>query len=179
VRGRSVTRRYAKALLDLVDDASAEATRSTLESLGRLLATIPALKHLLGSPAFALDEKLAVLSSLATRLNAPPVLNRFLAHLITRNRITLLPEIAESFASLLDQLKGRRKVQISSAKQLSGEEQSHLRAKLATILKRNVDVDFASNPGLLAGVQIRIDSTVYDSTARSRLLAIQSLLTKE
>jgi F-type H+-transporting ATPase subunit delta len=179
VRGRSVTRRYAKALLDLVDDASAEATRSAVESLSQLIAAVPALKHLLGSPAFTLDEKLAVLSSLTARLHSPPILNRFLSHLVTRNRITLLPEIAESFESLLDEAKGRRKVQITSAMQLSSEDQSHLRARLKSILRRDVDLDFASNPGLLAGVQIRIDSTVYDSTARSRLLGIQSLLTKE
>lgn len=179
MRGSSVTRRYAKALLDLVDESSAEATRAALVCLSQLVAAVPQLKHLLASPAFGIDEKLAVLSTLADRLGSSPSLNRFLAHLVTGNRIALLPGIAESFENLLDDTKGRRKVYVTSAKALSREEETRLRGRLKDILRRDVEIEFATKPGVLAGVQIQIDSTVYDSTVRTRLTAIQSLLTKE
>jgi F0F1-type ATP synthase delta subunit len=92
---------------------------------------------------------------------------------------TLLPDIAEIFVNLLDEAKGRRRVYVSSGKPLGREEESHIRDRLKDILRHDVDIDFATNPALMAGVQIRIDSTVYDSTIRTRLTGIQSLLTKE
>ncbi|GIW55883.1 MAG: hypothetical protein KatS3mg082_2287 [Nitrospiraceae bacterium] len=58
-------------------------------------------------------------------------------------------------------------------------EQDRLRTRLRNILKRDVDIAFASNPAQLAGLHIQIGSTVIDGTLRGRLTAMQSLLTKE
>jgi F-type H+-transporting ATPase subunit delta len=179
VRGSSVTRRYAKALFELVEDSSAEAARASLIHLSQVIEANLSLKHLLASPAFAMDEKLAVLSTLADRLGAPPILNRFLGQLVKRNRMSVLPAIAQGFATLLDEAKGRRKVQVSSAQPLDREEETRLRSRLKDILRREVEVEFVTVPGLLSGLQISIGDTVYDSTVRARLTALQTLLTKE
>jgi F-type H+-transporting ATPase subunit delta len=179
VRGSSVTRRYAKALFELVEDSTAEAARASLTQLSQVIEANASLKHLLASPAFAIDEKLAVLSALADRLGAPPILNRFLGQLVKRNRTSVLPEISQAFAALLDEAKGRRKVHVTSAKPLGREEETRLRSRLKDILRREVEVEFATVPGLLSGLQISIGDTVYDSTVRARLTTMQSLLTKE
>jgi F-type H+-transporting ATPase subunit delta len=54
-----------------------------------------------------------------------------------------------------------------------------MKARLRETLKRDVEVTFHTDASHLAGLQIRIGSTVVDSTVRGRLRAMQSLLTKE
>jgi len=175
----SVARRYAKALFELLDAKSIEPTRIGLTGLGRILSDTASLKHVLASPTFSLNEKQEVLSALSRRLKCPPIVDRFLAQLVKKNRVGFVPEIADAFATLVDQAKGTQQVAITSAATLSPAQQKDLRARLRTLLGRDVDLTFQTEPGLLSGLQIRIGSTVFDSTVRGRLTAMQTLLTKE
>jgi len=175
----SVARRYAKALIELLDAESVEPARAALTGLGQAFSASPSLKHVLASPAFGTEEKLAVLKSLADKLHGPPVMKHFLAQLVHKNRIGFLPDIADAFASFADQSKGTRQVAVTSAAALNAAEQERVRARLRDLLKRDVDITFRTEPRLLGGLQIRIGSTLYDSSVRSRLNTMQTVLTKE
>ena len=173
----SVARRYAKALFELLDAKSIEPTRAGLTELGRILSGTASLKHVLASPVFSLNEKREVLSALSRRLNCPPIVDRFLAQLV--KKAGCLPEIADAFAALVDEAKGTQQVAITSAATLSAAQQNDLRTRLRTLLGREVDLTFQTEPSLLSGLRIRIGSTVFDSTVRGRMTALQTFLTKE
>lgn len=175
----SVARRYAKALFDLLDSKNIEPARTSLASLGRAITQSSDLRHIVASPAFRADEKLAVLNALTDTLHAPPIMKNFLGHLVANNRVAFLPEIADAFAALADQSKGTRQVVVTSASALSAAAQERVRGRLRELLNRDVDVTFQIEPALLGGLQIRIGSTLYDSSVRSRLSALQTILTKE
>jgi F-type H+-transporting ATPase subunit delta len=93
--------------------------------------------------------------------------------------VRFLPDIAEAFAKLVDESKGTQPVTVFSAEPLPQSEQDRMKAHLRETLKRDVEVTFHTDASHLAGLQIRIGSTVVDSTVRGRLRAMQSLLTKE
>ena len=175
----SVARRYAKALFELLDAKRIEPTRAGLTELGRILSGTASLKHVLASPVFSLNEKREVLSALSRRLKCPPIVDRFLAQLVKKNRAGFLPEIADAFTALVDQAKGTQPVAITSATRLSPAEQKGLSTRIRTLLGRDVDLTFQIEPKLLSGLQIRIGSTVFDSTVRGRMIALQIFLTKE
>lgn len=175
----SVARRYAKALFELLDAKSVESARTGLTGLGQAFSQSPSLKHVLASPAFGTEEKLAVLTALVDKLHGPPVMKNFLAQLVHKNRIGFLPEIADAFALLADQSKGTKQALVTSAAALNAAEQERVRGRLRDLLKRDVDVSFHTEPKLLGGLQIRIGSTLYDSSVRSRLNTMQTILTKE
>lgn len=175
----AVARRYAKALFGLLDRSNVESARAALNGLGHAMVESTALRHVVASPAFGAEDKLGVLTELATRLQCPPVGNTFLAQLVKKNRVGFLPEIADAFAKLADEAKGAQQVTVSSSTTLSAAEQERIRTRLRELLKREVEVAFETNPEHLAGLHIRIGSTVVDSTVRGRLTAMQGLLTKE
>lgn len=175
----AVARRYAQALFELVDQPHIEATRGTLNGLGQAMRGSQSLRHVVASPAFGVEDKIAVLTELGERFGCPPGGRAFLAQLVKKNRVGCLPEIAEAFAKLVDQSKGTQQVTVSSAISLSPAEKDRMKARLKDMLKRDVDITFQTDPSHLAGVQIRIGSTVVDSTIRGRLKAMQSLLTRE
>jgi F-type H+-transporting ATPase subunit delta len=175
----AVARRYAKALFGLIEMGQVEATRKGLVALADAVRTSAPLKHVLASPAFSMDDKRAVLESLSQRLECPSIMGQFLAQLIKKNRVGFLPEIAEEFAILADQAKGIQPVTVSSATPLTVEHQEQLQSRLRDLLRREVDVTFHTKPTLLAGLQIRIGSTLFDSTVRTRLETMRTLVTKE
>lgn len=175
----AVARRYAQALFELLDQSNIASTRLALNGLGDTIKTSASLRHIVASPAFGMDDKIAVLTTLGSRLWCPPVGQTFLGQLVRKNRVGFLPEIADAFAKLADQAKGTQQVTVSSAAALSQADQDRIKTRLREQLRREVDVTFQTDQDHLAGLQIRIGSTVVDSTIRGRLQAMRSLLTKE
>lgn len=175
----AVARRYAQALFELLDPSHIEATRGTLNGLGQAMQESVALRHVVASPAFGIDDKTGVLTELAGRLGGPPAAKAFLGQLVKKNRVGFLPEIAEEFTKLVDQAKGTQQVTVSSAAGLPASEQDRIKARLRDMLKRDVDVTFHTDANHLAGLQIRIGSTVVDSTIRGRLTTMRTVLTRE
>jgi F-type H+-transporting ATPase subunit delta len=175
----AVARRYAQALFELLDASTIDPTRAALTGLGEAIKDSVSLRHVVASPTFGAEEKIAVLAELGSRLGCPPVGKTFLAQLVKKNRVGFLPEIAEAFVKLADASKGTQQISVSSATALPTAEQDRISTRLGEMLKRQVDVTFLTDARHLAGVQIHLGSTVVDSTVRGRLQAMQSLLSKE
>lgn len=175
----SVARRYAQALFELLDQSNIDAMRGGLTGLGQAVKDSASLRHVVASPAFGAEDKIAALTALGSRLGCPFIGHAFIGQLVKKNRVAFLPEIADAFAKLVDASKGTQPVTVSSAAALPQAEQDLLKLRLREMLKRDVDVTFHTDRNHLAGLQIHIGSTVVDSTVRGRLKAMQSLLTRE
>ena len=179
VNKTAVARRYAQALFELLDVSSIEPTRVALNGLGQAIKDSVPLRHVIASPTFGAEDKVAVLAEIGSRLGCPPVGKTFLGQLVRKNRVGFLPEIAEAFTKLADAAKGTQQVTVFSATVLPPDEQQQISDRLRIMLKRQVEVTFHTDARYFAGVQIRLGSTVVDSTVLGRLQAMQSLLTKE
>jgi F-type H+-transporting ATPase subunit delta len=175
----AVARRYAQALFELLEQSNIEAMRSALNGLGQAMHESVSLRHVVASPAFGVEGKIAVLTELGGRFGCPPAGIAFIGQLVKKNRVGFLPEIAEAFARLVDQSKGTQAVTVMSAIALPAEEQERIKTRLRETLKREVDVTFQTDPNHLAGLQIHIGSTVVDSTVRGRLTTMRTALTRE
>jgi F-type H+-transporting ATPase subunit delta len=175
----AVARRYAKALFGLVDAGHLGATRNGLTALAAAVHDSAQLQHVIASPAFTLSDKRDVLAAISQRLGCPPVISQLLTQLIKKSRVGFLTEIAEEFVRLADEQQGTQAIDVSSASPLSSSDQDQLRTRLQQVLRRDVDLTFHTEPKLLAGLQIRIGSTLFDSTVRTRLSAMRTQVTKE
>ena len=125
----AVARRYAQALFELLDASTIEPTREALNGLGQAIKDSVPLRHVVASPAFGAEVKIAVLAELGSRLGCPPVGRTFLGQLVKKNRIAFLPEIAEAFAKLADASKGIQQITVSSASALRPAEQDRIRTR--------------------------------------------------
>ncbi len=174
----SVARRYATALFNMLDDQSIPIVSDSLSVFSQSLNASQSFKHALASPVFTFEEKKALLNEMSDRTGAPSVLKQFCEQLLRKNRGSLLPEIAEAFSDLADEKKGLQHVWISSAKDLSPTEQQQLQSELTNKLNRSVKVKFETDPNLIAGLQIRIGSHVFDNTVRGKLANMRTRLAK-
>ncbi len=175
----SVSRRYARALYELLDPPAVEQVREGLEAVSQAMADSEALRHVVASPAFGVEEKMAVLSELSVRLGCPEVVKTFLRQLIIKNRMGHLGDIAEAFGDLADETKGARAVTITAASAIPAAEQKRLQSRLRDLLQKDVTVTYETDPRLVSGLRVRVGSLVYDSSIGNRLSTMRTLLAKE
>lgn len=175
----SVSRRYARALYELLDPSVVQQVRKGLEAVSRAVAESEALRHVLASPAFGVEDKVAVLAELSQRLGCPDVVTAFLRQLIVKNRIGDIADITEAFGDFADATKGARAVTITASSELPTAEQQRLQSRLRELLQGDVTVTYEADPRLLSGLKVRVGSVIYDSSLRNRLSTMRTLLAKE
>jgi F-type H+-transporting ATPase subunit delta len=179
----AVAFRYARALADLVTrpGAAVEADRALaeLESFAAAVASSRAFEHVLLSPAVPPPRKRALIQRLAGRLGLSALLQRFLFVLVDHRRVALLGEIREAFESELDARRGLARVEVSSARELSGTQRAALVRELTRLTGKTPRLKFHLEPGLIGGLVARVGSTVYDGSVRGQLAGLRQRLAGE
>jgi F-type H+-transporting ATPase subunit delta len=167
----AIASRYARALVEVVleQKLDADVAREQLNSFVEAVRESTALRRVWESPAIASQQKTAVLDAIASHISAFKALRNFMAVLIDHRRIPMLNEIARQFALALDAQLGFVEAEISSARQLSGEEKRDLESRVERLTGKRVRAHYASDPGLLGGVKVRVGSTIYDGSIRGQL----------
>ncbi len=167
---RTVAQHYADALAEVaISQKSAEKVTRELRDFLALLRESAQLGLLLGSPAVSRANKHAVAQALVERMEASRTLRNFLFVVIDQRRVRLLPEIQRAFEAQLDALEGVSRASVTSARNLREGEKRQLRAALERLSGRRVEAHYELDPALIAGAVVRVGSTVYDGSVRTRL----------
>jgi F-type H+-transporting ATPase subunit delta len=176
VRSR-LARVYAEALL-----AAAE-KQNTVEAAGEdLFAFVSdvlnkdrAAEAFLSSPAVGKKAKTAVLSA-ALPGRSSELVRGLLGVLAKNNRLDLLRGIAAAYHTLLDERAGRVRVKVSAATNLTDAQRTALAETLSGVLKREPVLDVRVDPDLLGGMVVQVGDRVIDTSVRTRLQSIRTLL---
>ena len=89
--------------------------------------------------------------------------------LAENKRLSALPEIAALYAELKAEFEKEIDVQVTSATELSADQQSKLSASLEQRLARKVKLNCNVDPALVAGVLIKAGDMVIDGSVKSKL----------
>ena len=165
-------------MFNLLDASKVESARDGLLEISQLLHHSTDFKHVLASPVFSLEEKQGVLSKLIQKVESPAILTEFFGQLFKKNRIGFLPEIAEAFEEIVEERRNIQHVWVSSARDISEKEKNEIQTQLGSQLKQDVKVSFETNSNLIAGMEIRIGSRVFDNSVRGKLINMRALLEK-
>jgi F-type H+-transporting ATPase subunit delta len=177
---KAVAHRYAKALADVViEHGTADAAKAELAAFAQMVSESADLRNFLANPAVARPHKQAIVEKLIKRLAGSKTLRNFLLVLVDNRRAALLSEISEAFEAELRARLGVAKAEVTSARDLSGEERAELVGTLERLTGKRVEASYSLNPELIAGAQVRIGSTVYDGSVREQLNRMRSRLASE
>lgn len=172
--------RYARALVDVVTAPGAADPRQVageLKVFNELLSENRELRILCATPAIPVAQKTAVIDRLAPLAGLSNVTRNFLKVVLDHDRMGGLSEIIEGFESLLNERLGIAIAEITSARPLDEAEKAQMVNALKARTGRQVQVTYAQDPALIAGVVARIGSTVYDGSVRGQLERLRSELT--
>lgn len=184
----ALARRYARALADVLfreklppaqQQPRVLALKEQLAEFRALVGEHSALRNALASPAVAWEQKLAVLDLLSKRLSFAPTTRNFLALVVEKRRLDLLPLILGTFDTEIYRRLGIVPVEVTTAVALTPKQKQDLEAKLRALTGSEVELRFAENPAILSGGLVRLGSTIYDGSLRVQLRRLQTRLASE
>jgi F-type H+-transporting ATPase subunit delta len=175
---RTVSRRYAKALMAVAVDRRAEAgpILVDLENAAVFLAEQPRILELFQNPKLLMTERAASLERFLAASHLQPLTQNFLRLLLRKGRIGIIGDIVEEFRALADAQAGVVRASVISAAVLTDAVVELIRARLAARFGKQVILSLAVEPELIGGVVIRVGSLSFDGSLRSQLKAMQSQL---
>lgn len=161
---------YAKALLGVTEAAkNTEAVLDEFDSLVQdVLDRLPDFDGLLCSPRVSHAEKEALLDRAFGGRMSGPLLN-FLKVVSRHGRLDCLRAMRRSFKRLIDELRGRVAVRVTTAHPLTAEEIALVGERLQARVGREVVLNSEVDPDVLGGIVVRIGDTVYDGSVRNQL----------
>jgi F-type H+-transporting ATPase subunit delta len=185
---RSVARRYARALADILFAAGlpparqrteVQNTKQQLTDFAALLRQHAPLRNVLASPAVAREQKLTLIDRLRPLLGLSRLTRNFLAVLLEHRRLDLLEQVLAEFDTEVYARLGIVPVEVTTAFRLNDKQKKSLEARLAALTGSQVEMRFRQSPEILAGLVARLGSTIYDASLRAQLRRLQRQLTTE
>ena len=175
---RAAAMRYARALFDvaLAEREDLDRVDRELSGLAALVRGNEALQRALSHPAIPAARKRAVLEQLLAHSPLTPMLSRVLLLLADRDRLVLLPELAEGYRSRLMDHRQIVRARVTTAVALPPDRVSALEQGLAAATGRQVELKVDVDPAILGGAVARVGSTVYDGSVTTQLQKLKQRL---
>lgn len=164
-----VSERYAQALLELVsDNLSKEDILKELLDITESVKGSGDLNKVMTSPVISDDEKKNVISKLFENTTNKVILN-FLKLLVDKNRFSMLESITKEYKNEINRLNNLLSINVTSAIDLTEDEKSAIKDKLSNILNKNIELEWATNPDIIAGLVFEVGDNIIDNSLRHKL----------
>lgn len=174
----SVGQRYAQALMETCGPERSAAVLGDLATFGRWMAEVPALRPTLENPAVPAETKSKLVAELVAQGGLGVEVGRLLDVVVAHRRLRQWGEIEASLRRLCDAALGVARAGVTTARPLSSSEREAFGARLREALGREVVLETREDAGLIAGVVVRVGSTVYDGSVAGTLRALRAALEK-
>ena len=169
--------RYATALYALATEARAvDAVAGSLAALRTAHADAPDLATLTPPPVIHRAAAGEAIAAVAQSLALDPLTTKFLGTLAANRRLAALPAIIADFNKLTARARGEVSAEVTSAHPLSDEQVVQLKAKLRAGLGADAALDLRVDPAILGGLVVRTGSRLIDSSLRSKLNTLASVM---
>jgi F-type H+-transporting ATPase subunit delta len=176
----TIVNTYARALTDVVMAKHLDPARTLGEAqqIANLVRQNKDLREVWDNPSIPGDQKRAVLDGIVKRAGLQRYVRNFVAVVMDKGRIRLLPEMVAQFTQDLNQRLGFAEADFITARELRPEERAELEADLARVTGKKIRGRYEQDRSILGGVIARVGSTVYDGSVRGQLERIRQHLVR-
>lgn len=168
---------YAKALIGATEKAGVtERVLAELDAfISDILYKVPGLAATLESPKVPFDAKSAMLDRALKGKMAEQLLN-LLKVMARRGRFDCLRAVQLASRRIVNELRGRVEVFLTTAQPIDTATRDLVVAKLRTALGREVDLQVKVDADVLGGMVLRVGDTVYDGSLANQLSRLRTEL---
>ena len=172
-----LAKRYAKALLSIgLEDGRYHEYGTSLKELDAALAQAGSDAAVLTTPIYPKAVRSSVLEALLAKAGLGDTVSNLLRLLLDRDRLGLLPALAESYQELVDEKDGLVRGVLTTAEGLGQGEISAIEGVLGTMTGRQVRLVVREDPSIIGGLVARLGDLVVDGSLKTRLERIGRLL---
>lgn len=171
--------RYAQALFELAkDEGSLDAVAGDLGSIVALIADNAEFARLVNSPVIGRDQKAAAMAEILGKAGATKLTSNFIGVVAQNRRLFLLPQIGKAFSRLLAKHRGEINADVKTAHKLTDAQIADLKATLKAAYGKEPLLNVTVDPSLLAGLVVKVGSKMIDSSLKTKLNALKTVLTE-
>lgn len=165
---KTLARPYARAAFEFAEQAGQLAEWETALNLLAAVSADPTVAQLLVDPArSASDRANLLLNLLGDAANGD--LANFVRAMAEQKRLGLAGSVAELYRAMKIERERTVDVDITSAYEITVEQQAQLEKYLARTLNRQIALTSSVDASLIGGVRINAGDTVIDASVRGRL----------
>lgn len=169
--------RYADALFDLAREAGAlDAVEGEMKSLASAIAASRDFRSVLQSPVYGAEAQARAVLAVADKAGFSPLLKNFVALVARNRRLFALHEMARAFARRMAAHRGEVVAEAVSAAPLNDDQTRRLRAEIERVVGKAVNLTAKVDPELLGGLVVKVGSTMIDSSLKTKLARLKSVM---
>ena len=171
--------RYALALFSLCKEGKTnnEVEKHVLNLL-EVLKSKNGLNTFLRNPTFSSREQENVFNVVSKKIKLPQQLHNTICLMIRKGRGYDLINFSEDFLKLCSVSKNELIVRIRTAKKVSNTKIEEIKKSIEKITKRVVKLETENDPDIIAGVELKVGSFLFNSSINSKLDSMKNILKK-
>ena len=174
-----VSKRYAKALLAVVKQKGIHTKAySELQAVAESFEKDAAINAYFQNPMISATQKVAAVKAAFAGKGLSEEVFNTLVLLAEKNRIHLLPEVAQAFQDFLDIEEGITRGTVRSAQPLTADAQKELEAKVSKILNKKIVLTYQQDPKLLGGAVATVGGWTFDDSIETHLTKLNEELNR-
>ena len=160
-------KRYAQAIFQLaVQQDQVDQWAGELDSIRQVLQD-EEFRSFLEHAEVPLAEKNRSIETVFPDTN--PLVRNLVALLISRGSVKLIDDVHLSYSQLVDEYRGRQRVEVTSAVSLDTAELERISRFVSELIQKEVVVSTEVDETILGGVIIQVGDQLLDGSVRSRL----------
>ncbi|GAV20852.1 F-type H+-transporting ATPase subunit delta [Mariprofundus micogutta] len=167
-----ISRRYARALFDLISEGTN--VREDLAAVAAV-ASEAEVAALLVSPEYPVSLKQQVIIK-ASGGKISAEIERLVALLAERNKVALLPEIADMVDEMIHQAESELEADVTVASSMDEALQDKLSKALTASTGKKVRLSISEDKSILGGMVVRIGDRKIDYSLRTKLAGLRRAL---
>lgn len=172
-----VAGRYATALFDLALEANAlETVEADLQTLKDVINASEDLKKFLKSPIYGRDEQEKAIGAIAQKTGFGALTTNFLLLVAKNRRLFALEDMIAAFAANAARHRGEISAEATTAAPMNGDQEKALRMEIEAMVGKAVNLDTKVDPDLLGGLVVKIGSKMIDSSLRTKLNRLKTVM---
>ena len=169
--------RYALALFSLYQEGKTdnEIEKHVLNLL-EILKSDNGLNSFLRNPTFSSIDQENVFKTVSKKIKLPQLLHNTICLMIRKGRGYDLVNFSEDFLKLCSASKNELIVRIRTAKKVSDLKIEEIKKSIEKITKRVVRLEAENDPSIIAGLELKVGSFLFNSSINSKLESMKNIL---
>jgi|APTNR8051073442_1049403.scaffolds.fasta_scaffold03649_7 F-type H+-transporting ATPase subunit delta len=162
--------RYASTLFELADsEKKLPVVEKDAAALISAFAVSEELRTAMKSPLYAVEEKIAVLTSICEKLKASKLIGNFVSVVAKNGRSGDLPSMLKGFLEASAAARGVVEAKVETATALDAAQLEELKKSLGRAFGAQVEVESTVKPELIGGMVVKVGSVLFDDSIKTKL----------
>ena len=169
--------RYALALFSLCqEDKNISEVEKHVVKLLEILKSDNGLNAFLRNPTFSSRDQENVFGDISSKIKLPQQLHNAICLMIRKGRGYDLVNFSEDFLKLCLVNKNELTVHIKTAKKMSSAKTEEIKKSIEKITNRTVRFRAENDPSIIAGLELKVGSFLFNSSINSKLEHMKNIL---